>query len=76
MSRTEHFTGAVLIARDGRAIGARGYGDSVAGKPNNSDTAFHVASVTKQFTAAAVMQLVESGQVNLIESINAYLPEQ
>jgi CubicO group peptidase (beta-lactamase class C family) len=76
MYETEHFTGVVLIARNGRAIHAKGYGNSVAGKPNNVDTAFHVASVTKQFTAAAIMQLVESGRVNLNESINAYLPEK
>ena len=72
----EHFSGVALIARGGKVIHAKGYGVSVGGASNNVDTAFHVASVTKQFTAAAIMQLVETGTLNIDESINAYLPKQ
>ena len=48
----------------------------VPGRKNNVDTAFHVASITKQFTAAAIMQLVEKGLVDLNGPINNYLPHK
>ena len=72
----EHFSGVVLITKDGKVVHAKGYGVSIGGELNNVNTAFHVASVTKQFTAAAIMQLVEAGVLNIDESINAYLPEK
>ena len=74
MTREEHFSGVALVLRDGSIIHASGYGLSTNDLPNNVDTAFHVASVTKQFTAAAVLQLVESGAVSLHGSINNHLP--
>ena len=72
----EHFSGVALVARNGDIVHAKGYGIASDGSPNNVNTAFHVASVTKQFTAAAIMQLVEAGTLNLSGSINSYLPEQ
>jgi CubicO group peptidase (beta-lactamase class C family) len=74
MMKTEHFTGAVLIMRKGRIIHAKGYGAATVNSANHVDTKFHVGSITKQFTAAAIMQLVEKGVVKLDESINSYLP--
>ena len=71
----EHFTGAVLVARGADFIHAKGYGLATAELQNNVETHFHVASITKQFTAAAILQLVEAGLVDLQESINTYLPE-
>ena len=70
----EHFSGVALVVKDGAIVHAKGYGMAAAGKANTVNTAFHVASVTKQFTAAAVLQLVEAGVVDLDRSINAYLP--
>ena len=72
----EHFSGVALVARNGDISHAKGYGMASDGALNNVDTAFHVASITKQFTAAAIMQLVEAGTLDLGESINSYLPEQ
>lgn len=76
MVDTEHFSGVALVARDGEVIHAKGYGTATGDVPNNVHTAFHVASVTKQFTAAAIMQLVEAGNLDLDISINDYLPEK
>lgn len=70
----ERFSGAVLVARGGEAIHARGYGTRAPSFPNDVDTRFHVASITKQFTAAAILQLYEAGQLVLTQSINRYLP--
>ena len=72
----EHFTGVALVVTNNQIIHANGYGFSSPGVPNTVDTIFHVASVTKQFTAAAVMQLVEARALDLGESINTYLPEK
>ena len=52
-----------------------GYADSVAGVPVDGDTIFQLASISKPFTAIAVMQLVEAGVINLDEPITTYLPE-
>lgn len=76
MVKEEHFSGVVLVLQNGRIIHASGYGPATTEHANNFDTAYHVASVTKQFTAAAIMQLVESGAIALHNSINGYLPEK
>lgn len=72
----EHFSGVVLVAGNGDILHAKGYGMASEGYLNDVDTAFHVASVTKQFTAAAIMQLVEAGTIDPGSSINSYLPEK
>jgi CubicO group peptidase (beta-lactamase class C family) len=43
--------------------------------PVNGDTLFQVGSITKTFTATAVMRLVEAGQLNLNEPVRTYLPD-
>lgn len=72
----EYFSGVALIATNGAIVHAKGYGIASEGSLNDVNTAFHVASVTKQFTAAAIMQLVEAGTLDLSGSINSYLPEK
>ena len=72
----EHLSGVVLVTRGGDIVHAKGYGTAAGDSPNTVDTAFHIASVSKQFTAAAVLQLVERGKVDLDRSINTYLPER
>jgi D-alanyl-D-alanine carboxypeptidase len=57
-------------------IHAKGYGMANNTAKNNINTKLHVASITKQFTAAAIMQLVEQNKINLKESINEFLPSQ
>lgn len=71
------FNGAVLVADEGRAIYKRGFGDAVMefDVPNTPDTKFRIGSVTKQFTAALVLQLVEEGKIDLEAPITEYLPD-
>lgn len=71
------FSGAVLAARDGRVIAAVAVGLACEDEsiPNTPDTLFEVASVTKQFTAAAIMQLVGDGKLSLSDSIADHLPD-
>lgn len=76
MVSKEHFNGVVLVMRDGSIVHATGYGAASANHANSVDTKFHVGSITKQFTAAAVMQLVEKGKIKVDGPINSYLPRE
>ena len=67
-----HIPGVALaVARNGKIVKARGYGlaNVEHDVPVTEDTVFELASVTKQFTATAVMLLVEEGKVRLDESM-------
>ena len=55
---------------------AAGLFDRETKRPLESHHVFRVASVTKTFTAAAVLRLAEDGKVKLDDSINLYLPEE
>jgi CubicO group peptidase (beta-lactamase class C family) len=72
----EHFTGVALVKKADKVLHAKGYGEATESKQNSLDTVFHVASITKQFTAAATLQLVEAGKINLETPINEYLPKK
>jgi len=52
-----------------------GFADSDAGSYINEQTLFNLASISKTFTAVAVMQLVEEGIIDLDEPLVTYLPE-
>jgi CubicO group peptidase (beta-lactamase class C family) len=70
------FSGAVLVARDGNVVFAKGYGLADAGRhlPNTAATRFRVASITKQFTAAAILLLAERGRLTLDDPVRKHLP--
>ncbi len=73
-----HIPGASLaIVRDGRIVKARGYGlaSLELGAAATEHTVYEIGSVTKQFTAAAVMMLVDEGKVGLDDPITAYFPD-
>jgi CubicO group peptidase (beta-lactamase class C family) len=74
MAAKEHFSGAALVMREGNVVHAKGYGLATGNRANQVDTAFHVGSITKQFTAAAILQLVEKGVLKLDDPINIHLP--
>ena len=65
---------ALAVTRDTRVVHLRGYGDAGNGRPVTPDTQFLVASLSKSFTALAVLQLVQAGRVNLDAPVAAYLP--
>ncbi|QXT36099.1 serine hydrolase [Sphingomonas sanguinis] len=74
-TRNEQFSGTVLLARGGKPVFARSYGmaNYELGVPNGLDTVFRLASVTKQFTALAVMQLQEQGKLKIDDPICRHL---
>ncbi|UCF20968.1 MAG: beta-lactamase family protein, partial [Gemmatimonadota bacterium] len=71
------FNGAVLVAEDGDVIYKKGFGYANLewGIPNQTNTKFRIGSVTKQFTAVIVLQLVEEGVLSLDGKIVDYLPD-
>ena len=72
-----HFSGAILVAEDGKPLVAKAYGlaDAEHQVPNTTRTKFRIGSVTKQFTAAAVMMLQERGKLNVSDPIGKYLDD-
>jgi CubicO group peptidase (beta-lactamase class C family) len=66
---------AVAITKESRVIHATGYGQTATEEPVTADTPMAVASVSKSFTALAVMQLAEKGKVALDQPVRRYLPE-
>jgi CubicO group peptidase (beta-lactamase class C family) len=68
---------AVLVVQDGKIIHQKGYGlaDLEKKLPITSHTQFDLASVSKQFTAMAILILHDRGQLNIDDDIRKYLPE-
>src|SRR5947208_1585008 len=72
------FSGAVLVAKDGKLLLRGGYGwaDEKRRIPNVAETVFDIGSITKVFTAVAVMQLLERGKLSTTDSITKYFPQR
>jgi D-alanyl-D-alanine carboxypeptidase len=52
-----------------------GYADAEAARAPTNDTAYRIGSITKQFTALALLQLVEQGRMRLSDPLEKYVPE-
>jgi CubicO group peptidase (beta-lactamase class C family) len=74
--KEKHFSGVIMIAQGDKILFNTAYGMASETEPNEPNTVFHVASVTKQFTAAAIMQLHEAGKIDLNAPINDYLSKE
>jgi CubicO group peptidase (beta-lactamase class C family) len=74
-TRTPGLTLAVLRGRDTVAMAGYGVADRAANRPASLGTVYRVGSLTKQFTAAAVLQLVDEGRLRLTDTLGAYLPQ-
>lgn len=70
-----HFAGSTLLTVRGRTLVDRAYGtaDRVTGRPNTCDTVFQLASVSKQFTAAAVLLLEEDGVLSVNDPVRRWI---
>ncbi len=74
---TRAFSGYVLVAQHDQPIFSRGYGlaDRAKQQLATADTSFRVGSVTKQFTAAAILRLEQDGKLSVSDPIGKHLPE-
>ncbi len=77
INKRHDFHGAVLVAKNKKIVYQNqvGYADFRKKTPLNSESVFQLASVSKQFTAAAIMQLKEKSKLKLTDSVNAYFPD-
>jgi CubicO group peptidase (beta-lactamase class C family) len=71
------FTGAVLVAKRGEIVLSKGYGhaNDDLGVPNTPQTKFRIASLTKPFTAMAIMQLQEQNLLSVQDPLSKYIPD-
>ncbi len=75
LAKQQRFMGSVLVARDGKVIFSKGYGlaNAELDTPNTPQTKFRLGSITKQFTAAAILLLQERGKLNVQDPICKYI---
>ena len=73
----QHVTGAAVgVYQNGALIDLKTYGlrDVAKNLPVDAGTRFEIGSVTKQFTAAAILQLQEQGKLSIDDPVAKYLP--
>ena len=77
LAQADSFSGAVLIAKDGKTLWSAAYGiaDKNFGVPNKTDTKFNLGSMNKMFTAVAIAQLVERGVLSFDDPVSKWLPQ-
>jgi len=74
---SNNFSGVVLIARGGKIIVNQAYGaaNRELSVQNTSATRFHIASVSKSFTAAAILLLEQRGKLSVKDPLSKYIPD-
>jgi CubicO group peptidase (beta-lactamase class C family) len=74
--RVQHFNGSVLVAENGQVLLHKGYGLKSFSRqtPNDEQTVFMIASITKQFTAAVILQLAAQKKLSLTDPLDKYFP--
>lgn len=77
MAEKDQFSGAVLIAKDGKPVFQKAYGlaDRDAKTPNTLDTRFRLGSMPKMFTSVAIAQLVQAGKFKYTDTLAQVLPD-
>ncbi len=79
MSRLAAFglSGSLLVAKDGEVIVRKGYGiaNDAAGTPVSADMPFPIGSLSKQFTAAAVLKLEMQGKLSTDDTLGRFFPD-
>ena len=75
--KEDRFSGAVLLARGGKIVLSKGYGlaNRETRTPNSARTKIRLASLTKQFTAAAILMLQERGKLRTSDSVCQYVAD-
>jgi CubicO group peptidase (beta-lactamase class C family) len=68
---------AIAVVKDGQIVYKKGYGAANLeyNIPNNPSTVFHIASLSKQFTAFSILLLAKDGRLSLDDDIRRHLPE-
>jgi D-alanyl-D-alanine carboxypeptidase len=77
VARADRFSGAVVVARNGKPLlsEVRGLQDREKKVPSRLDTKFNLGSMNKMFTAVAVAQLAQQGKLKFTDPVGKYLPD-
>ncbi|RFZ90394.1 class A beta-lactamase-related serine hydrolase [Mucilaginibacter conchicola] len=77
LERKDNFNGNVLVADKGKVVYQRsfGYANFKTGERLNENSAFYLASLTKQFTAMGIMILEKQGKLKLSDKLTKYYPQ-
>ena len=72
-----NFAGAVMVVRDGQVLLEKAYGlsDQAQNLPNTTETKFRIFSITKTFTAIAILMLQKQGKLDVQASACEYVPD-
>lgn len=74
-----NFQGSILVAKDDEIVIAKGYGLSDEMNPDSDENTIHstyeIGSITKQMTAAAILQLEDEGLLDTSDKISKYFPD-
>ena len=75
--KVKEFNGTVLVMQKGKAMYEKSFGlaDREWNVANTNETKYRIGSVTKQFTAACILQLAEQGKLNLDDKLSKYIPD-
>ncbi|MBD0297069.1 MAG: serine hydrolase [Bacteroidota bacterium] len=75
--KENRFNGAVLVAQKGNILFEKGYGyrDAEQRTSHTAQDVFQIGSITKQITAAVIMQLQEEGKLSVQDKLNKYFPD-
>ena len=76
-SAADRFSGAVLVAKDGKRIFSQAYGfrDREHKLPNTLQTRFRIGSMNKMFTATSILQLAQAERLGLDDTVGKYLTD-
>ncbi len=76
-TKKKGFSGAVLVAKDGKIVFSQyaGIANRQYAVPIDGESKFRICSITKTFTAAIILQLMEEGKLDLKNTIGRYYPE-
>ena len=77
LAQNNQFNGNVLIVERGKIVYEKsfGYADFASKRLNIAHSTFPIASITKTFTATAILQLYERGKLKIDDPVVKYLPE-
>ena len=77
LEKEKNFSGGLLIIKDGEKIFSKGYGwaDRENKIPFTPSTLASMGSITKAFTAAAIIKLVEQGRLSVTDSLKKFFPD-
>jgi CubicO group peptidase (beta-lactamase class C family) len=77
MVKIKKFNGSILIAKNGKVLyqNCSGYADFAAKKRLTLSSQFEIASVSKQFTAVAILMLYEQNKLRLTDTVQRFIPD-